>query len=75
MEGVAFLVDVPSLLIDSLNGYPPEPKHEEDQPREYGSEEAFCDSYGGYDLTRRHEPTSYKSVRGETHRHSRQEGV
>ena len=42
-----FPVGVPSPLIDNLDGYPPEPKHEEDQPREYRGEEAFYDSYGG----------------------------
>ena len=52
-----FPVGVPSLPIDNLGGYPPEPNDKEDQTREYGSEEAFYYSYGGHSLTRRHELT------------------
>lgn len=75
MGGMVFPVNVPSLLIDDLDRYPPEPKYEENQPREHGGEEAFCDPYGRYDLTRRREPTSNKSIRKEAHRHNRQDRV
>jgi hypothetical protein len=62
MERDVFPADVPSLLVDNLDRYPPEPEHEEDQTREYGSEEAFHDSYGWYSLIRRREPGSLRSA-------------
>ena len=42
---MVFPADVPSLLVDNLDRYPPEPKDEEDQTREHGREEAFHNSY------------------------------
>lgn len=67
MGGAVFPADVPSLLVDNLDRYPPEPEGEEDQTREYCSEETLCDSYGRYSLARRHEFGSLLGVGRKTH--------
>lgn len=46
------LADVPSLPIDDLDGYPPEPEYGEDRTCEHGSEEPFRDSDGRNRLMR-----------------------
>ena len=46
------MANVPPLLVDDLNRYPPEPDYEQDHTREYGDDEAFHDPYGWYGLMR-----------------------
>lgn len=47
---MVFAADIPPPLVDDLDGYPPEPKYEEDRTREYGSDEAFQNPYGWHGL-------------------------
>ena len=62
MEGTVFPADVPSLLVDDLDRYPPEPEDEEDQTSEHGREKAFHNSYWWYGLIRRCEPIYLQGI-------------